>query len=64
MQVMDDSAQTEGSYRAADIIRLDLLEIAELESPEEMIRRMTALCLTAKGLNEGTLRMLAEVNRA
>lgn len=54
-----------GSYRAADIIRFDLLEIAELEDLNEMRRRLSSLAYTANvHLTEGTLRMLADVNRA
>ena len=62
--MLAEEKQTVGESRAVDIIRMDLLEIAELDSLPEMRRRLTSLCFTAnQQLTTGTLRMLAEVNR-
>lgn len=61
---MKTERESEGEYKAADIMRADILDILDILDRKEMLRRLTSLCMTAnKELTPGTLRMLAEMNR-
>ena len=54
-----------GEALAIDIVRLDLMEIMELERLSDVKRRLTSLAMTAnEQLTDETLRMLADVHRA
>ena len=53
-----------GESLAIDIVRLDLMEIMEMERLSDVKQRLTSLAQTANAqLTEGTLRMLADVHR-
>lgn len=53
-----------GEALAIDIVRLDLIEIMELERLSDVKQRLTSLAMTANDLTEDALRVLAEVNRS